>query len=169
MSRKTVVKRLVKLGEQTVTQAAEALSKNRGLQDKLETVVKSGLAVKDEVEGNVKVVIDRLNLKSSVDVDAIKGRIDALESDIESLLGELSNRVSDLTGRVSDLRARIIGKPANDEPIATPTVATPKVAEEPLGLEFLTVKSLRALAAERGIEVPSRILKADLLALIKAD
>ena len=62
MAPQAVIDRLTKLGEQTVNQAAEALSKNKALQEKLETVVKSGLAVKDEVEGNVKVVIDRLNL-----------------------------------------------------------------------------------------------------------
>jgi hypothetical protein len=104
-----------------------------------------------------------------VDVDAIKGRIDALESDIEGLLGELSSRVSDLTGRVSDLRDRIIGRPANDQPAAAAVKVAPIAATEPVALEYLTVKSLRALAAERGIEVPSRILKADLLALIEAN
>ena len=35
-------------------------------------------------------------------------------------------------------------------------------------LSGLTVKALRALAAERNIEVPNRIRKADLIALIEA-
>ena len=168
MARKAVIDRLTKLGEQTVNQAAEALSKNKGLQEKLETVVKSGLAVKDEVEGNVKVVIDRLNLKNAVDVDGIKGRLDALETDIEGLLGELSGRVSELTNRVTELRGKIIGTPANDTPIeveveAVAPVVEPNAQDE---LESLTVKALKDLASERGITVPNRIRKADLIALI---
>ena len=164
MAPQAVIDRLTKLGEQTVNQAAEALSKNKALQEKLETVVKSGLAVKDEVEGNVKVVIDRLNLKNAVDLDSIKGRLDALETDIEGLLGDLSTRVSDLTNRVTDLRHKISGTTANDEVIAD---VEPTIESEP-GLEALTVKALRALAAERNIEVPNRIRKADLIALIEA-
>ena len=97
MAKQAVIDRLTKLGEQTVSQAAEAFSKNKALQEKLETVVKSGLAVKDEVEGNVKVVIDRFNLKNAVDLDGIKTRLDTLETDIESLLGDLGTRVADLT------------------------------------------------------------------------
>ena len=46
MAPQAVIDRLTKLGEQTVSQAAEALSKNKALQGKLETVVKSGLASK---------------------------------------------------------------------------------------------------------------------------
>ena len=164
MAPQAVIDRLTKLGEQTVNQAAEALSKNKALQEKLETVVKSGLAVKDEVEGNVKVVIDRLNLKNAVDLDSIKGRLDALETDIEGLLGDLSTRVSDLTNRVTDLRHKISGTTANDEVVAE---VEPTIESEP-GLEALTVKALRALAAERNIEVPNRIRKADLIALIEA-
>ena len=164
MAPQAVIDRLTKLGEQTVNQAAEALSKNKALQEKLETVVKSGLAVKDEVEGNVKVVIDRLNLKNAVDLDSIKGRLDALETDIEGLLGDLSNRVADLTNRVTDLRHKISGTTANDEVVAE---VEPTIESEP-GLEALTVKALRALAAERSIEVPNRIRKADLIALIEA-
>ena len=76
MVRKAMIERLTKLGEQTVNQAAEVLGKNKTLQDKLETVVKGGMAVKDEVEGNVKVVIDRLNLKNAVDLDGIKERLE---------------------------------------------------------------------------------------------
>lgn len=171
MTRRAVIDRLTKFGEQTVSQAAEVLSKNKVLQEKLETVVKSGLAVKDEVEGNVKVVIDRLNLKNAVDLDAIKGRLDALETDIEGLLGELSSRVTDLTSRVTDLRSRLIGTPANDQ--ANPvTVVEEPVAEidssiEEPALETLTVKALRTLAGERSIAVPNRIRKADLIALIQ--
>jgi hypothetical protein len=164
MAPQAVIDRLTKLGEQTVNQAAEALSKNKALQEKLETVVKSGLAVKDEVEGNVKVVIDRLNLKNAVDLDSIKGRLDALETDIEGLLGDLSTRVADLTNRVTDLRHKISGTTANDEVVAE---VEPTIESEP-GLEALTVKALRALAAERSIEVPNRIRKADLSALIEA-
>ena len=164
MAPQAVIDRLTKLGEQTVNQAAEALSKNKALQEKLETVVKSGLAVKDEVEGNVKVVIDRLNLKNAVDLDSIKGRLDALESDIEGLLGDLSTRVADLTNRVTDLRHKISGTTANDEVVVD---EEPTIEPEP-GLEALTVKALRALAAERNIEVPNRIRKADLIALIEA-
>ena len=171
MARKAVIDRLTKLGEQTVSQAAEALSKNKALQEKLETVVKSGLAVKDEVEGNVKVVIDRLNLKNAVDLDGIKGRLDALETDIEGLLGELSGRVADLTNRVTELRSRIVGTPANDQ-VTTVTVVEEPVAEvesnidEP-ALDTLTVKALRTLAGVRGIKVPNRIRYADLIALIQ--
>ena len=168
MAPQAVIDRLTKLGEQTVNQAAEALSKNKALQEKLETVVKSGLAVKDEVEGNVKVVIDRLNLKNAVDLDSIKGRLDTLETDIEGLLGDLSARVTDLTNRVTDLRHKISGTTANDEVVVAvePTIE-PTVESKP-GLEALTVKALRALAAERSIEVPNRIRKADLIALIEA-
>ena len=169
MAPQAVIDRLTKLGEQTVSQAAEALSKNKALQGKLETVVKSGLAVKDEVEGNVKVVIDRLNLKNAVDLDGVKSRLDALESDIEGLLGDLSARVTDLTNRVAELRNKVTSTPANDEPVAAPApapVVADEVEAEP-GLEALTVKALRALAAERAIAVPNRIRKADLIALIE--
>jgi hypothetical protein len=165
MARKAVLDRLTKLGEQTVSQAADALSKNKALQEKLETVVKSGLAVKDEVEGNVKVIIDRLNFKNAVDLDGIKGRLDALEADIEGLLGELSGRVTDLTSRVTDLRSRLTGKPVNDEVVEAAVVEV-AVVEEPT-LDALTVKALRTLADERGITVPNRIRKADLIALIQ--
>jgi uncharacterized protein YqgV (UPF0045/DUF77 family) len=172
MAKQAVIDRLTKLGEQTVSQAAEALSKNKALQDKLETVVKSGLAVKDEVEGNVKVVIDRFNLKNAVDLDGIKTRLDTLETDIEGLLGDLSARVSELTNRVTDLRSRVSGAPVNDDvvvaPVVEPAPAPVVEAAAETTLSGLTVKALRALAAERNIEVPNRIRKADLIALIEA-
>ncbi len=169
MARKAVIDRLTKFGEQTVSQAAEALTKNKVLQEKLETVVKSGLAVKDEVEGNVKVVMDRLNLKGAVDLDGIKGRLDALETDIEGLLSELSGRVTELTTRVSDLRSRIVGTPVNDDIVTVTVIEDEPVAEETAddSLENLTVKALRIVASERGITVPNRIRKADLIALIQ--
>jgi tetrahydromethanopterin S-methyltransferase subunit G len=172
MVRKAMIERLTKLGEQTVNQAAEVLGKNKTLQDKLETVVKGGMAVKDEVEGNVKVVIDRLNLKNAVDLDGIKERLDSLESDIENLLGELSGRVASLTSRVGDLHSKLTGNALNDETIeAVEVVETPIAAAAPAAeasLAGLTVKALRELATERKIEVPTRILKVDLIALIEA-
>lgn len=166
MVRKAMIERLTKLGEQTVNQAAEVLSNNKALQDKIETVVKSGLAVKDEVEGNVKIVIDRLNLKNAVDLDGIKKRLDSLEGDIENLLGELSGRVTSLTSRVSELHSKLTGNAVNDETAEVVVVVEAPVAEA--SLAGLTVKALRELAAERNIEVPTRILKVDLIALIKA-
>ena len=168
MSRNEMIDRLTKLGEQTISQAAVALGKNRALTEKLETVVKSGMAVKDEVEGNVKVVLDRINLKNPVDVDGIKSRLDALESDIEGLIGDLSGRVSELTRRVAELRGRIAGEPANDAVEVTVVEEAPVVEEPASELGAMTVKALRDLAATRGIEVPSRIRKADLIELIEA-
>lgn len=172
MVRKAMIERLTKLGEQTVNQAAEVLGKNKTLQDKLETVVKGGMAVKDEVEGNVKVVIDRLNLKNAVDLDGIKERLDSLESDIENLLGELSGRVASLTSRVGDLHSKLTGNAVNDETIEAVEVVETRVAAEAPAAEAslagLTVKALRELATERKIEVPTRILKVDLIALIEA-
>ena len=59
-------------------------------------------------------------------------------------------------------------RPARPAPAAPkPVVVTPEPEPEPIDYASMTVSELKALAAENGLDVPSRIRKADLIELIK--
>jgi hypothetical protein len=164
---KNVVTRIKSLGEDQVTKAVDGFNQNRALvRDRLTQVVEGGKQVRDDLEDKARSAID--NLRGGIDLDQVRGRVDNLESDLEALLTELSGRIGELAGKVTDLRDRLTGSEieADDEAITTPQLS---VVETPASedLQYLTVKALRDLAKKRGIEVPNRIKKADLLALIQ--
>jgi hypothetical protein len=164
MAKNTVVKRIKSLGEEQVNKAVEGFNQNRTLvRDRLTQVVEGGKQVAEDLEDKARSAID--NLRGGIDLDQVRGRVDALEKDLESLLTELSSRVTDLAGKVTDLRGRLTGAEEEEAAPAAPelTVIETPAADE---LQYLTVKALRDLARGRGIEVPNRIKKADLLALI---
>lgn len=54
-----------------------------------------------------------------------------------------------------------------EEVAPKPVVVTPEPEPEPIDYASMTVSELKALAAENGLDVPSRIRKADLIELIK--
>ena len=54
-----------------------------------------------------------------------------------------------------------------EEVAPKPVVVTPEPEPEPIDYASMTVSELKALDAENGLDVPSRIRKADLIELIK--
>ena len=160
--RQSVVKNLLAKSEERVTEVREQLVKSaEDLKDRVNNAVESG-------KNKGQDLIDKINIGKAVDLDTLRGRLEGLEQDLETLVSDLQERIGDLSQRVADLRgARVVTEvPANEPVIAE----TPVPAIEPAAdLAETTVAVLRTIAADRNIDVPRRIRKAELINLILAN
>ena len=59
--------------------------------------------------------------------------------------------------------AKAVAPPKVEEPISSETEG---VAEEPVDFESMTVAALKELAVEKGIELPTRVKKAEIVELL---
>ena len=160
--RQSVVKNLLAKSEERVTEVREQLVKSaEDLKDRVNNAVESG-------KNKGQDLIDKINIGKAVDLDTLRGRLEGLEQDLETLVSDLQERIGDLSQRVADLRgARVVTEvPANEPVIAeTPEPAVETAAD----LAENTVAVLRTIAADRNIDVPRRIRKAELINLILAN
>ena len=160
--RQSVVKNLLAKSEERVTEVREQLVKSaEDLKDRVNNAVESG-------KNKGQDLIDKINIGKAVDLDTLRGRLEGLEQDLETLVSDLQERIGDLSQRVADLRGArvVIEVPANEPVIAeTPVPAVETAAD----LAENTVAVLRTIAADRNIDVPRRIRKAELINLILAN
>ena len=159
--RQNVVKNILAKGEERVTEVREQ-------------IVRSAEELKDRVNNAVETsrskgqdLIEKINIGKAVALETLRGRLEGLEQDLETLVSDLQERIGDLSQRVADLRgARVVTETPANEPLVT-EVPEPTV-ETAADLAENTVAVLRTIAAERNIEVPRRIRKAELINLILA-
>ena len=160
--RQSVVKNIHAKSEERVTEVREQLVKSaEDLKDRVNNAVESG-------KNKGQDLIDKINIGKAVDLDTLRSRLEGLEQDLETLVSDLQERIGDLSQRVADLRgARVVTEvPANEPVIAeTPVPAIETAAD----LAENTVAVLRTIAADRNIDVPRRIRKAELINLILAN
>lgn len=164
--RKNVVKELFAKGEERVTEVREQFAKGaEDLKDRMNTAVETGRNRGQEI-------FDKINIGKAVDLETLKGRLENLETDLESLLSDLTDRIGELNRRVADLRGAkvVVEMAANDRSEASedaiPATATEETAAD---LAENTVAALRQIAAERGIQAPRKLRKAELINLILAN
>ena len=159
--RQNVVKNILAKGEERVTEVREQ-------------IVRSAEELKDRVNNAVETsrskgqdLIEKINIGKAVDLETLRGRLEGLEQDLETLVSDLQERIGDLSQRVADLRgARVVTETPANEPLVTE--APEPTVETAADLAENTVAVLRTIAAERNIEVPRRIRKAELINLILA-
>ncbi|MBM66786.1 MAG: hypothetical protein CMH55_11205 [Myxococcales bacterium] len=160
--RQSVVKNIIAKGEERVTEVREQIAKSaEELKDKVNSAVESSRHRGQDL-------IEKINIGKAVDLETLKNRLEGLEQDLESLVSDLQERIGDLSQRVADLRgARVVTETPANEPAVNeaPEVAVETAAD----LAENTVVVLRTIAAERNIDVPRRIRKAELINLILAN
>lgn len=161
-NRKSVVKNILAKGEERVTEVREQLVKGaEDLKDKVNSAVESS-------RNKGQDLIEKINIGKAVDLETLKSRLEGLEQDLESLVSDLQERIGDLSQRVADLRgARVVTETPANEPAVDEVPEV--VVETAADLAENTVAALRTIAAERNIDVPRRIRKAELIQLILAN
>jgi polyhydroxyalkanoate synthesis regulator phasin len=87
-----VMKKLVATGEERVGKLVQQLMSNEKFVAGVQTLVTRGLSAKGTLDRSLRGALSAMNLPSTADVEALKGKID----DLERLLAQLEARVGEL-------------------------------------------------------------------------
>lgn len=89
-----VMKKLVETGEERVGKLAQQLLSNEKFVTAVQSIVSQALAAKGTLDKSLRSALSAMNLPSTADVEALRGKVDELErllSSIESKLDTLAS------------------------------------------------------------------------------
>jgi hypothetical protein len=89
-----VMKKLVETGEERIGRVAQQLLSNEKFVAAVQALVSRSLAAKGTLDGALKSALGAMNIPSSADIEALRGKVD----DLERLLASVEGKVDALIG-----------------------------------------------------------------------